>query len=132
MSGKFGAVVVVGLVLGALAGCRNPFASDRVVTLPAADVAVPAELAPGSELVVTVTVVTGGCKRFERFVAGRAADRLTLTARGRDGAGAGVSCPDDIRYEPRPYRAAPPFVDPFTVAVRQPDGTELARVVRIR
>lgn len=116
----------------ATAGCRNPFASDRVVTLPVSDVAAPAELAPGADLVVTLTVVTGGCRSFERLVAERSASRLALVARGRDSSAPGRACPSDVRYEARAYRAAPPFVDPFTVAVRQPDGTELTRAVRVR
>ena len=120
------------LLVVILSGCGNPFGSDRVITLPVSEVTVPAELAPTALLVVTVTVVTGGCKSFEKFVAIRADARLTLRAQGRDGSGSWDLCPTDIRYESRTYEATPPFADPFTVVVRQPDGAEITRVVRIR
>ena len=114
------------------AGCSNPFEADHVVTLAVSDVEAPAQLAPGSELVVTLTVVTGGCRAFERLDAERSASRITLVARGRDSSGPGRTCPTDIRYETRAYRAPPPFVDPLTIVVRQPDGTELTHEVRVR
>lgn len=124
--------VAAALLATAAAGCRDPLGADRAVTLPVRDLSTPAELATGAELIVTVTVVTGGCRRFERLVAERATGRLTLVAHGRDSSGPDVACPADIREEPHTYRAAPPDRDPYTVAARQPDGSELTRVVRVR
>ena len=104
----------------------------RSIVLGVHDVVAPAEVAVGSELVATITVVTGGCKSFDRFVTARAANRLTVEARGWDAAGAGRSCPADIRYEAREYRATLPAGDPVVLAVRQPNGTEVVREIDVR
>lgn len=116
----------------ALAACWNPFSSDRAVTLPVQDVAMPQELARDAELTVTLNVVTGGCRYFERIDARRSAESLTLVARGRDASGPGVMCTTDIRYEEQVYRAGPVSGDSLTVVVRQPRGDDLVRRVRVR
>ena len=119
-------------VLLALVACQNPFASDRAIDLSVSDVVVPEELAPGADLVVTLTVVTGGCRSFDRIDGSRVADRLTLIARGRDGTRMGGACPTDIRFEEHTYRAGPVSADPFTVVVRQPRESDLVRQIRVR
>src|SRR3954470_20392382 len=78
----------------------------KAVLLFVQDVVVPNELAPGTELVATITVMTGGCKMFERFETSRAGDRLTVVARGTDMPN--QVCTDDIRYEPHEYRVTVP------------------------
>ncbi len=124
-------ILALALALIAGSGCWNPFASDRErITLAVSEIDAPAEIGATARLAITLTVVTGGCKRFDRIQADRSANRLTLTVRGWDTPDA--NCTADIRFEPRPYEAVPPFADPFTIAVRQPDGSELTREVRVR
>jgi len=60
------------------------------------------------------------------------ANQLTLEARGVDHGGPGVSCTTDIRRDPQTYDAAGQFSDPFVVEVVQPDGSTLARTVRVQ
>lgn len=119
-------------VLLALGACRSPFGAERAILLPVRDLVVPEHVAANAELEVTLTVVTGGCRSFDRIEANRSADRLTLIPWGRDASGPGVMCTGDIRYEEKTYRTGPVSSDPFTVVVRQPGGTELVRQVRVR
>ena len=122
-------VLALALIIGP--GCWNPFAPDRErITLVVDEIDAPTEVGAAAPLSVTLTVVTGGCKQFDRIEANRSANRLTLTVHGWDRPRA--ICTSDIRYESRPYEAMPPFTDPFTIAVRQPDGSELRHEVRVR
>jgi hypothetical protein len=115
-----------------LAGCRDPLGTSRNVVLGISELDVPTEAPPNTAVVVKATVVTGGCLSFTKLDAAKTAGRVTLVARGRDASGPNVSCPADIRYTVHEYRAEPPLSDPFTVVAKQPDGTETAKVVRIR
>ena len=112
--------------------CEGAFGPDRSIVLPITEIEAPSEVAPGQAVLVRFTVTSGGCRRFERVDAVRTAGRVTLTARGRDSSGPRISCPADIRTDVREYRAEPPVSDPFTIAARQPDGTEATRTVRVR
>jgi hypothetical protein len=117
----------------AAAACDPPFGPDRPVILRVTDIEAPTEVPPGESVLVRFTVHSGGCTRFtEVGVTRTGTARVTLTARGRDSSGPKVSCPADIRMDVRGYRAEPPISDPFTIAVRQPDGNETIRTVRVR
>ena len=110
--------------------CDDAAGPRQAVLLRVQDVVAPSELAPGAPLVATITVITGGCKAFDRFVTSRSGDRLTVVARGTDAPT--LNCPDDLRYEPKEYRATMPSANPVVLAVRQPNGDEVVRTIQIR
>ena len=120
-------ILAVGLIACACDGLADP---RRAVLLGVQDVVAPAEVAAGAELVATITVVTGGCKAFDRFVTRRDNARLTVEAWGTDARN--QSCPADVHYEPHEYRAVVPSGNPVVLAVRQPNGDELVRTIQIR
>jgi hypothetical protein len=128
---RLAAILAIGLTC-ALAACGDPLGTSRDVILGISELEVPAEAPANTAVVVRATVVTGGCLTFTKLEATRITGRVTLVARGRDASGPNVACPADIRYTVHEYRAEPPLSDPFTVVAKQPDGTETAKVVRIR
>jgi len=120
-------------VLLAGIGCQNPFTSDRIVRLTISEIAAPSEVAHDASLPLTLTVVTGGCRSFDRLeLVDHSSTHIVFVAYGRDAERRGTSCPTDIRFEPHTYEAPPPFSDPLTVIARQPDNSEMSRVVRVR
>ena len=121
--------IIIGLCLVAVA-CDDFGGPRKAVILGVQDVVAPTELAPNAELVATITVITGGCKAFDRFVTSRGGDRLTVEARGTDTRN--QNCPADVRYEPREYRATVPPTNPVVLAVRRPNGDDLVRQIQIR
>src|SRR5438046_2985480 len=90
------ALLALALACSVLGGPRNN------VMLGVQDVVAPTELAPNAELVATITVVTGGCKKFDRFTTSRSGGRLTVEAHGSDAA-PGQLCTADVRFEPHEY-----------------------------
>ena len=120
-----------GVVL--LAGCWDLFGLSPEVKLPISDLVVPETVSPAGPANVTVTVVTGGCRVFDRIVASRTASVVILTAWGEDGSGRGqMACPTDIRYEPKQYSIPGPFTDPLVISAAQPDGTSITRSVKVQ
>jgi len=120
-------VVPVALTLA----CSDPESPRRNIMLGVEDVVAPTELASNAELVATITVITGGCKRFDRFTTSRSEGRLTVEARGSDAA-LGQVCTRDLRFEPHEYRATLPAGNPVVLAVRRPNGADLVRQIQIR
>ena len=127
----FRAAIALALAV-ASTGCESVLGPGRTIVLPITVLETPAAIAPGETLVVRATVQSGGCLRFLRLEAVRAAGRVTLTALGLDNSSPETLCPADIRTEVHEHRVEPPLGDPFTVAARQPDGTETTRVVRVQ
>jgi len=123
---------LTGALILVVAACVNPFNPARDITLLVRDLVVPASIPPGGPLSIRFNVVSGGCKSFERVEARRGTNQLTLEARGVDHGGPGISCTTDIRIDPQTYDAAGPFSDRFVVEVVQPDGSTLARTVRVQ
>ena len=123
------ATVLLPLIL--TVACRDPGAPRTNVALGVEQVVVPTELAPNAELVATITVITGGCKKFERFTTTRSEGQLTVEARGSD-ATPGRVCTRDLRFEPHEYRASLPAGNPVVLAVRRPNGPDLVRQIQIR
>lgn len=119
------------VLLLVLLSCQNPFELRRPIRLEVSEVAAPESAPSQGNFTITLTVVTGGCKRFEEIRSDRTSRTLTLEARGTD-AGPGTACPADIRFEPHPFLAEGPFTDPFTIVVEQPNGAPTTRTVRIR
>jgi len=121
-------------IAGAVAlvlACSDPGSPRRNNVLGVEDVVAPTELASNTELVATITVITGGCKKFDRFTTSRSEGRLTVEAWGTDAA-AGQVCTRDLRFEPHEYRATLPAGNPVILAVRRPNGADLVRQIQIR
>jgi len=125
-----GLLVPIAMLLAT--GCQNPFASGRTVKLFVEDINAPAEVLPGAPINITLTVVTGGCRSFERLDAKRSERQIVITAVGRDRGGKNISCPTNVEYEPHDYVISGPLAFPFVVVVLQPNGTGNQRVVNVR
>ncbi len=125
---------IVFALAAAIGGCRNPFAPDQSVVLGVTQLDAPATISTGSPLTVVLTVVTGGCKSFDHIEVQRQAASASLTAWGRDGSKGrkDIMCPDNIVYEPHPYRFEPPFQSPFTVTVDRGRLSPLIATVQVQ
>lgn len=120
------------LLLCSSAACSNPFANDRRdIKLYVAAMVVPASAPAMGTLTVTVTVETGGCKRFERFRVTNTRTSATIEAQGSD-AGPNAICTQEIGLEKKALDLSGPFSDPFTITAIQPDASVLVRTVRIQ
>lgn len=125
-------LAVVGLVAVPI-GC-NPFAPDQSVVLDVSELEAPAMISVGSPLIVVLTVVTGGCRSFDRIVAQRTMSGASLTAWGRDAAKGrkDVGCTTDIRFEPHSYQFDPPAQGSFRVEVQRQHVDPLLRTVQVQ
>lgn len=110
-------------------GCINVFDLESDVQLPIAELAVPESVSAQGPLNATLTVVTGGCRQFDRIVSSRTGGVVILEAWGTDSGG--EACTDDIRYEPHQYSINGPFANPLIVSAVQPDGTSFTKTVRV-
>lgn len=110
--------------------CVNPFELGADVQLPISEIDVPASVPAGGRLTVTLTVVTGGCRDFDRFRSSRQANVLLIEAWGKD-TGGSQACTDDIRFEQQDFSAEGPFSDPLVVSAVQPDGSSITKSVRV-
>ena len=112
-------------------GCINPF-GGRDVRLDIESIEAPESIGPQQPLTITATVVSGGCRTFDRLVVKREGQRISLAAWGEDSSGPFTACTTDIRYDRPDHVATGPFSDPVTVVAYRLDGTLLERVVRVR
>ena len=112
------------------AACLSPSESSRPVALDITTLEVAETHTATAPLPVTVTVSSGGCRRFESLEVVRAATRLTIAAFGRETDG--DQCTTDVRMDRQVHVAQPPFFDSLVVAARQPNGTEITRIVRMQ
>jgi hypothetical protein len=112
----------------------NPFAPDQSIILEVSQLDAPASVAANAPLSVVLTVVTGGCRRFDRIEARRDASSATLTAWGTDGSigRKDVLCTSDIRYEPHTYQFNPSFTNPFTITVNPGGINPLIATVQVQ
>ena len=115
--------------LVALAACDGFLERERSLQLGVQSLVAPATFAPDAPFDVTLTVVTGGCRWFERIAAERSGDQIVLQARGRETTGPDVVCPANIEYEPHAYTVRPPFGDSVAIVVQQPGALEDIRWV---
>jgi hypothetical protein len=122
--------LAIALLLLATA-CRDPFGLGTTVKLPIAELTVPATVSPQGPLNFSVSVVTGGCREFDRITTRRAASVLIVEAWGTDSSGGARACTDDIRYEPHTSSANGPFTDPLVVGAIEPDGTSITKSVKV-
>lgn len=114
------------------AGCNSIVGSDREVTLPITDLVVPESASAAAPFTVSLTVVSGGCVRFDRLIATRTPGAVFLQGRGVDRSGGNTACTTDIRTDPQVYEVTPPFSNPFAVNAVQPGGELVTRTVRIQ
>ena len=111
--------------------CFDPLDTGDDVGLHVTEVQAPESAPASGPITVTLTVVTGGCVRFDRITASRTPSTLILSARGTDTGGPNIACPADIRHEPHSYEAPGPFANPLTITVYRPTTDPLNRTVRI-
>jgi hypothetical protein len=123
------AVVTVGTM-----GACSAVAPDQSVVLIVTKLEAPATIAAGSPLTVVLTVITGGCKTFDRIDVEREAYAVALTPWGTDAAAGNknISCPADIVETPHSIRLDPPFQSPFMVFVPRVDMDPLTATVQIQ
>ena len=121
--------VLAGCVLLLGVGCINVFDLESEVQLPIAELIVPESVTAQGPLNVSLTVVTGGCREFDRIESRRTGGAFILEAWGTDSGG--EACTDDIRYEPHQYSINGPFSNPLIVSAVQPDGSSFTKTVRV-
>ena len=121
--------VAAGCVLLLSSSCIDVFDLQSEVQLPISELAVPESVSAQGPLSATLTVVTGGCREFDRIRSSRTGGVVILEAWGTDSGG--EACTDDIRYEPHQYSINGPFANPLVVSAVQPDGTSITKTVRV-
>lgn len=72
---------------------------------------------------------SNGCFSFERFEAERSPAQLKLSVIGS--VVDAQACPAVMVPIPSEYKVAPPLEGPFSIVVRQPDGSTLERTVEV-
>ncbi len=127
MKARFAASVI--LLFGT--ACINVFDLVGDVKLPVAEIEVPATVSPRGRLTVRLTVVTGGCRDFNRIKSSRSGSVLILEAWGTDRSGNNDVCTADIQYETHEYSTTGPFTDPLVVSAVQPDGSSISKTIRV-
>lgn len=102
--------------------CENPFDSGDEVRLEIVRVIVPQTASATGPITINLTVISGGCRSFDRLLADRTATNVTLEARGIDNSGLNRACTADVRFDELTHVEQGPFTDPFIVRVVQPGG----------
>jgi hypothetical protein len=72
-----------------------------------------------------------GCYSLDRIDAHRTTHSIELTVRGRHRSGRGVACTQAMVFLNHLYAVPPPLGIPFSVQVRQPDGSLLTRPIPV-
>ena len=121
--------VVASFAIVLFSGCIDVFNLESEVQLPIAELVVPESVTAQGPLNVTLTVVTGGCREFDRIESRRTGGALIIEAWGTDSGG--EACTDDIRYEPHQHSINGPFSNPLIVSAVQPDGSSFTKTVRV-
>lgn len=126
--------VAAAVIVAAVSGCGNIFGSDQAVILSVTEINAPPTVPPASSFSVTLTVQTGGCRRFDYIDTDRTQSVANVTVWGRDAAAGrkGVVCPDDIRLEQHTVTFAPPFASTFTIMAGGGAMNPLTVTVEIR
>ncbi len=82
-------------------------------------------------LVLHGVVGPDGCYRFDRIDERRLTNGVELAVWGIHETGSGLECLHVVVMLNEPYEVVPPLPDPFTVFVRQPDGSRLERSIAV-
>lgn len=118
------------MLLVASSACLTAPSSEVALRISALDL--PPTFSPDSVLRLRVTAMAGGCVHFDRFEVERNLVDVNVRAIGIDRGGLGQTCTADIRFHEGTYTLVPPYGDSVVVRGRQPDGTAMVRVVRVR
>jgi hypothetical protein len=133
LSGAGSALGVAGLVtVVALSSCSWITGSDDdEYRIRVDSIAVPASVGASDTLRVTLYGYVGssGCYSLDRIDALRRNHSLELTVWGRHRTGGNIVCTQAVVFLREPYAIPPPFADPFSVVIRQPDGSHLTVAV---
>ena len=127
-------VLAVACALLVVTAC-NPFAPSQRVALGVSRIDAPATIAQTTPLTIALTVVTGGCRTFERIETQRFVTGASITVWGRDAAvGRDVACPTDIRYESHTVTFDPPFPpsSSFQISVNQGRLAPITATVQVQ
>jgi len=134
---KARSVASIAALLGAqvaLASCSwITGADDDRYRVRVDSISAPTSIRPTDTLRVVLYGDVGrdGCYEFDRIEARRFASSVELTVCGAYVGGPEVACVQIVTKLHESYAIPPPLSNPFTVAVRQPDGSRLEREVRV-
>lgn len=112
-------------------GCRGLLTAPTEFTIFVNSISAPDAIAPADTLVVRFQGYIGPdqCSRLDRVDRERSPGALDIAFRGeRDDGGLCLQMPAPLDHV---EKVLPPMQDPFTIRVRQPDGTHLVKTVRI-
>lgn len=96
-------------------------------------IAAPASVGVNDTLRVTLYGVVGrnGCYALDRIDTHRTTNSIELSVWGRHKRGGGVVCTQAVVFLRHGYTIPPPLAVPFSVLVRQPDGSRLTRPIPV-
>jgi hypothetical protein len=128
LSDAVGTCLLVGVV-----AC-NPLDLNDNVLLQVSKLDVPATASSTVPFTVTLTLVTGGCKSFNRIDVQHFQAGVRLIPLGTDASirNNDVTCPADFKEEPHDVQLDPPFTNPYTVYVEQGDQPAVTASVQIQ
>jgi hypothetical protein len=127
------AVVAIALA-GSVTGCGIIFGPDQSVILAVETIDAPTTVGPAASFTAVLTVVTGGCRQFDRIEVRRNASSATVTAWGTDGSIGrdDIVCPADFRTELHSVRFEPPFAGTFNISVNRGRLAPLQTTVQVQ
>ena len=119
------------VVLLAATGCGNPFGGTEEFVVQIDSITGPASVSSTETLTVRFWGFLGPnlCSVLDHVDRNRTPNALELTFHGEHRGGTCFHQPAILEHQ---EEIAPPFGDPFTVRVSQPDGAVLEKVVRVR
>ncbi len=118
------------VVLLTMTGC-DPFGGADEFLIQVDSITGPASVSSTETLTVRFYGFLGpsGCHVLDHVDRNRTPDALELIFHGEDRGG---TCTQALVFLDHQEEIAPPFQDPFIILVRQPDGSVLEKVVRVR
>jgi hypothetical protein len=111
---------IVAIVVGVLLVACNPLDPNQSILLDVSNAAAPATIPPNTQLTITLTILTSGCRSFDRIVVQRLTTGVILAAFGQSIKGG--NCGTGFQNELHSVTLDPPFSNPFTIQV---DGGSL-------
>lgn len=131
---RVGTAAAVFLLLAVSAGCINPFGrGTEHFLITVNSIAAPDTIAPGDTLTARFSGAIGpdGCSGLDRVERSRSAGLIELRFHGVRSEGGGDCLQHPVALD-HVEEILPPVEDPFMIRVRQPDGSVLEKVVRVR
>ena len=106
---------IVGIALAALIVACNPLDPNQAILLDVSNASAPATIPPNTPLTITLTVLTSGCRMFDRIVVQRLSNGVILAAFGQSIKGG--NCAGGFQNEMHSVTLDPPFSSPFSIQV---------------